>query len=41
MRVTLGSATETALEVQSDTLGKLSVPLDCLLGWIMVVPRLA
>ncbi len=38
MRVTIGSATETALEVQSDSLGKLSVPLDSLLGLIMVVP---
>ena len=28
MRVTLGSATETALEVQSDALGKLSLPLE-------------
>ena len=32
MRVTLGTASETALDVQSDTLGKLAVPLDCLLG---------
>ena len=38
MRVTVGSATETALEVQSDSLGKLAVPLDSLLGWITVVP---
>ena len=38
MRVTIGTASETALDVQSDTLGKLAVPLDCLLGWIMVVP---
>jgi NPCBM/NEW2 domain-containing protein len=38
MRVTLGTASETALDVQSDTLGKLAVPLDCLLGWIMAVP---
>jgi hypothetical protein len=37
MRVTLGTATETALDVQSDTLGKLAVPLDGVLGWIMVV----
>ena len=40
MRLTLGSATETALEVQSDALGKLSLPLESLLGWIMVVPPL-
>ena len=39
-RLTLGSATETALEVQSDALGKLSIPLDCLVGWIMNEPRL-
>ena len=38
MRVTIGSASETALEVQSDALGKLAVPLDSLLGLIMVVP---
>ena len=38
MRVTLGSASETALEVLSDALGKLSLPLDSLLGWIMVEP---
>ena len=40
MRLTIGSATETALDVQSDTLGKLSLPLESLLGWIMVVPAL-
>jgi hypothetical protein len=40
MRLTLGSATETALDVQSDTLGKLSLPLESVLGWIMVVPAL-
>jgi NPCBM/NEW2 domain len=40
MRLTLGSATETALDVQSDTLGKVSLPLDSLLGWIMVVPAM-
>ena len=38
MRVTLGIVDGDGLEVQSDALGKLSVPLDCLLGWIMVVP---
>jgi hypothetical protein len=38
MRVTLGPATETALEVQSDALGKVSLPLESLLGWIMVEP---
>ena len=38
MRVTIGGASETALDVQSDSLGKLAVPLDSLLGWIMVVP---
>ncbi len=40
MRLALGSATETALEVQSDTLGKLSIPLESLLGWVMLVPAL-
>ncbi len=39
-RLALGSATETALEVQSDALGKLSIPLEALLGWITVEPRL-
>jgi NPCBM/NEW2 domain len=39
-RLTLGTATETALEAQSDALGKLSIPLDALVGWIMVEPRL-
>jgi hypothetical protein len=38
-RVTLGAATETALEIQSDALGKLAIPLEALLGWIMVEPR--
>ena len=38
MRVTIGSASETALDVQSDSLGKLAVPLESLVGWIMVVP---
>jgi hypothetical protein len=33
-RVAIGSSTETSLDVQSDALGKLSVPLDGLLGLI-------
>ncbi len=37
-RVTLGAANETALELQSDSLGKLSLPLESILGWIMVEP---
>lgn len=41
MRVMVGAATETALDVQSDALGKLAVPLESLLGWIMVVPAQA
>jgi NPCBM/NEW2 domain len=32
MRVAIGSSTETSLEIQSDALGKLSVPLDGILG---------
>ena len=32
MRVTIGSSTETSLEVQSDALGKLSIPLEGILG---------
>ena len=35
MRVTIGSSTETSLEVQSDALGKLSVPLDGILGLVV------
>lgn len=38
MRVTIGGASETALDVQSDSLGKLAVPIDSLVGFIMVVP---
>jgi hypothetical protein len=35
MRVVIGSSNETSLEVQSDALGKLSVPLDGILGLIV------
>jgi len=38
MRVVVGSSTETSLEVQSDALGKLAIPFDCLLGLIMSAP---
>ena len=38
MRVVVNSATETALQIQSDALGKLAVPLESLVGWIMLVP---
>ncbi len=41
MRVVISSATETALEIQSDALGKLAVPLESLVGWIMAVPAQA
>jgi hypothetical protein len=41
MRLTLLSANETALEAQSDTLGKLSLPLEKILGWIMTAPVLS
>jgi hypothetical protein len=34
MRVLIGSSTETSLNVQSDALGKLSIPLDGILGLI-------
>jgi hypothetical protein len=37
-RPTIGAATETALDVQSDLLGKLSVPLESLLGLILATP---
>jgi hypothetical protein len=38
MRVVVGSSTETALEVQSDALGKLEVPLESLVGLILKPP---
>ena len=37
-QVTVGAANETTLEVKSDALGKLAVPLDCLLGLILSSP---
>jgi hypothetical protein len=37
-RVNVGSTTETTLEVKSDQLGKLTIPLDCLLGLILSFP---
>jgi hypothetical protein len=38
MRVAVGTATETSLEIRSELLGKLEVPLDCLLGLILAAP---
>jgi hypothetical protein len=38
MRVVVGSSTETALEVQSDVLGKLEIPFDALVGLILKPP---
>ena len=35
MRTAIGSATETSLEVRSESLGKLEIPLDSLLGLIL------
>jgi len=35
MRVAVGSATDTSLEVRSELLGKLAIPLDCLLGLLL------
>ncbi len=37
-RVVVGFSTETALEIQSDALGKLEVPLDSLVGLILKPP---
>ncbi len=37
-QVTVGAANETTLEVKSEALGKLAVPLDCLLGIILSTP---
>jgi hypothetical protein len=38
MQVFVGPSTETTLEVQSLALGKLTVPLDCLVGLILAAP---
>jgi hypothetical protein len=38
MRVVVGASSETSLDVQSDALGKLALPFDCLLGVIMSPP---
>jgi hypothetical protein len=38
MRVTIGSTNDTDLEVKSDVLGKLSIPLESLLGLLMSTP---
>jgi hypothetical protein len=37
-RVSIASSGDTSLEVQSDSLGKLAIPLDCILGLIMTTP---
>ena len=37
MRVTVGLSTETSLEVQSDALGKLSIPLEGILGIVFAI----
>jgi hypothetical protein len=37
-RVNVGSSTDTTLEAKSDALGKLTLPLDCLLGMILTTP---
>jgi hypothetical protein len=41
MRVAVGTATETRLELRSELLGKLEVPLDCILGLILSPPSQA
>src|SRR5262249_36469738 len=35
MRTTIGSANEMSLEVRSESLGKLEIPMDCLRGLIL------
>jgi hypothetical protein len=35
MRTAIGSANDTSLEVRSESLGRLEIPLDCLLGLIL------
>jgi hypothetical protein len=37
-RVVVGSSSDTSVDVQSDALGKLAIPFDCLLGLIMSAP---
>src|SRR5262245_48070693 len=41
MRVAVATANETSLEIRSELLGKLEVPLDCLLGPILAAPSQA
>jgi len=41
MRVVIGSTTDTDLELKSDVLGNLAIPLDSLLGLVMSTPALA
>jgi hypothetical protein len=38
MRVVVGTATETTLDVYSHSLGKLVIPLDCFLGLVLTPP---
>ncbi len=38
MRTAIGSANDTSLEVRSESLGKLELPLDCILGLILSAP---
>jgi len=40
MRVVIGSTTDTDLELKSDVLGNLAIPLDSLLGLVMSTPAL-
>ncbi|HKI21581.1 MAG TPA: NPCBM/NEW2 domain-containing protein [Isosphaeraceae bacterium] len=40
MRVAIGSTTDTDLELKSDVLGNLPIPLDALLGVVMSTPAL-
>ena len=37
MRASIGSATDASLEVRSEMLGKLEVPLDSVLGLVLTV----
>lgn len=38
MRAVIGTATDASLEVRSELLGKVELPLDCVLGLILAVP---
>jgi NPCBM/NEW2 domain len=38
MRASIGTATDASLEIRCELLGKVEVPLDCLLGMVLSIP---